>query len=261
LGLSIHRYLGTLEHTAHIQTFSPFEVQNGPVSAGFDHELRGWGWTAGLSSRINERLTLGASYEGAFTVKGALTSLDTTVGTWFPYDQSAVLMPVGGSDVEIKYPGTLHAGVAFRPRNLLTTVFSADVVRRFWTDVADESYRTSAFMPQTPIRNTWDVRVGLEHVFYNQVAARFGFRYLENYADKESDRSIFSGGVGYGVAGYTFDVTLQYHRQTSRQGYIFDRNLSYTIPGTTSGSAVAPPGLSKVEDGAVALLVGVSRSF
>ncbi len=143
-----------------------------------------------------------------------------------PYDQSMVVMPVGGEDVKIKYPGTLRAGLTYRPRNELATVFSVDVVRRFWEGIAADSYRTAAFISQSvPSANTWDVRFGLEHVFYNNVPARFGFRYLENYADPESNRSIFSGGVGYKAADYQIDVTLQYHRQTSRQAFIFDRTL------------------------------------
>ncbi len=259
MGISLHRYTGTLKHRASTRTTSLYQSNftGDPGSAAFDHELRGWGWTAGVSGTVNERLEVGASFEGPFTVEGAISSMDSTIGTWMPYDQSMVVMPVQSGDVKVKYPGTLRAGVTYRPRNLLATVFSVDLVRRFWEGVADESYRTAAFVQSGTLRDTWDVRFGLEHVFYNNVPARFGFRYLENYADPESNRSIFSGGVGYQTAGYQIDVTLQYHRQTSRQAFIFDRTLTWT----DRPDDAAPKGLSKVEDGMVSLLLGVSRSF
>lgn len=261
MGLSVHRYFGKLEHTANTVTTALYQSNftGDPGSAAFEHELSGWGITVGASGTVNERLDLGASFEAPFTVKGAITSPDSTstIGSWMPYDQSVVIMPVGGEDVKVKYPGTLRAGLTYRPRNELATVFSVDIVRRFWSDVADESYRTAAFVSRGTLRNTWDVRFGLEHVFYNNVPARFGFRYLENYADPESNRSIFSGGVGYKAAEYQIDVTLQYHRQTSRQAFIFDRTLTWT----DRPDDAAPTGFSKVEDGMVTLLLGVSRSF
>ncbi len=259
MGISLHRYTGTLTHTANTRTTALYlnTFTSDPGSAAFEHELRGWGWTAGLAGTVNERLDVGASFEGPFTVQGAISSMDSTIGSWMPYDQSVVVMPVTSGDVKVKYPGTLRAGVSYRPRNLLTTVFSVDLVRRFWEGVADESYRTAAFVSRGTLRDTWDLRFGLEHVFYNNVPARFGFRYLENYADPESNRSIFSGGVGYESAGYKFDVTLQYHRQTSRQAFIFDRTLTWSDGQVDPG----PTSLSKVEDGMVSLLLGVSRNF
>jgi hypothetical protein len=260
LGLSIHRYFGTLEHRARTETMPNYQgiLQNDPGSASFDHELGGWGWSVGVAGTATERIDLGASFEGPFTVEGALTSPDSMVGSWIPYDQSQVILSTVGTDVQVKYPGTLRVGATLRPRNVLSTIFSFELVRRFWESVDQDSYRAAAFTPTGELRDTWDLRLGLEHVFYNRVPARFGFRYLENYADRESARSIFSAGTGAEFAGYGVDVGLQYHRQTTRQAYLFDRSLDLAGRQQTYP---APAGLSKVEDSMVSLLVGVSRRF
>ena len=94
-------------------------------------------------------------------------------------------------------------------------------------------------------------------MFYNKVPARFGFRYLQNYADSESARSIFSAGLGWEAAGFSLDLALQYHRQTTRQDYIFDRTLVWD-DGTVDQ---APEGLSKVEDSMLTLMLGLAKRF
>lgn len=260
LGLSVHRYFGTLDHTASTQTTPNYEntLENDPGSAAYKHELSGWSFAVGLAGTVSDRVDLGASYETAFTVEGAISTADSSINKWVPYDQDQAVLELGGGDVKVKYPGTLRVGMTLRPRNTLKTVFTIDVVRRFWEGVADDSYRPTAMSSYESARNTWDFRFGLEHVFYNKVPARFGFRYLENYADPESGRSIFSAGTGFESAGYGIDVTLQYQQQTTRQDYLFDRSIELSDRPQTYP---APQGLSKVEDGILALLVGVTKRF
>jgi hypothetical protein len=263
VGLSLHRWFGTVDHVANMVTMENYETiyQNPPSSAAFEQELSGWSWTLGAQGRITPHVEAGVSYEGEYTLDGALTTADTTgtLGMWVPYDQEQRMAVDSGGDVEVRYPGTLAVGVALRPRNRLETVFSFDLVRRFWTGVDQESYRAQVLTAQGELRDTWDLRLGLEHVFPNGMPARFGFRYLENYADRESARSIFSGGVGFPAGGFVFDVTVQYHRQTSRQAFLIERTL--VIEGRGDSPYNEPQGLSKVEDGLVGVLVGVSRSF
>ncbi len=259
LGLSVNYYLGKLQHRVATSTTPTYEntFLSDPGPAAFDHDLDGWSVALGLEGRVSDRLDLGVNFESGFTVEGAITSMDSTIGTWVPYDREETVLAVGGEDVKIKYPSTLRAGMTFHPRNQLKTTFSFDLVRRFWEGVSSDSYRTAAFGGGYTLRDTWDVRVGLEHVFYNKVPARFGFRYLENYADPESQRSIFSAGTGWSTAGLTLEATVQYHRQTTRQDYLFDRTLEWT----DRPPDVPDDGLSKVEDGTVTLLLGVSRRF
>lgn len=232
LGASLHRYIGDIERDRRVHVFT-----TGQDTLGVDrHELGGWGWSVGASGSVNDRIDLGASFEGPFTVDGTHTTTRGTVTT--------------SADREVEYPGTLRFGGTYHPRNILRTTFSVEAERRFWEQV--DTRVAGVFGDSVDVRDTWELRVGLEHLLYNGLPVRFGFRYLENYADPESERSIFSAGVGYKFAGYAIDVTGLYHRQTSRQDFLF--NPSYL-------TFQAPDTLEKVEDSVVQLIVGVSRSF
>lgn len=246
LGLSLHRYFGEISALRRVAT---------PAAADPDtlgtvrQDLEGWGWSVGTSVRAHERVDVAVSYEGEFRLDGTrATELAVTSAS------SSTRSSTSGEQ-KVDYPGTLRFGVAYRPRNELRTVFAAEMARRFWESVED-SNTTNVLGQPAKLRDTWELAFGLEHVFYNGMPLRLGFRYLENYADGESERSIFSVGVGYAVAGTQLDVTGLYHRQTSRQGFLFD-------PSFTSGGVVfpAPDSDSKVEDTVLQLVVGASRRF
>jgi hypothetical protein len=250
VGLSVHRYFGTIEQDRRIAGFHapPDSVQS------LKHDLAGWGVSLGGLMRVNDRLDLGIDYEHRFSVKGTLATDTTSVRS-----SGTSVTHASVPDVELEYPGTLRLGVAYRPRNELRTVFTVEAVRRFWSAVATNYRRALVSLPATPdFRDTWDVRMGVEHIFYNGTPLRAGFRYLENYSDRESSRSIFSAGFGVPVAGFMMDVTGQFQRQTSRQplGILFD-------PTTTVGGDTfpAPAYDAKVDDSVVRMVVGISRGF
>jgi hypothetical protein len=230
LGLVLHRYTG--EPSATVRTANL--VTQATTTREIRQPLDGWGWSVGAWGRAGERIDLGVSFEGPFQVDGAFAS--RTQGTGSAIDSTA--------SRALDYPGTLRFGVAYHPRNELRTRFAVEFERRFW-ETLDET-QLDVFGDSLAVRDTWDFRVGLEHLFYNGLPLRFGFRYLENYADPESGRTVFSVGVGYRVAGIALDATGLYSRQTSRQGFPFP----------------APaPGTEKVEDTVLQLLFGASRAF
>jgi hypothetical protein len=94
--------------------------------------------------------------------------------------------------------------------------------------------------------------VGLEHVFYNELPLRLGFRYLENYADSESARSIYSVGMGYRLGRLGLDVTGMYARQTSRQPFLFDPSF---------GAFPAPGSDQRVEDSLTQVVFAATYGF
>lgn len=239
LGASLHRYFGTVDRDRRVHYFT-----TGADSLWLaSQDLGGWGWSLGGYGHVNDRIDLGASFEGPFTLSGTRTT--TTNGA-----TAGAPNVTASADAEVKYPGTLRFGGTYHPRNILRTTFSIEAERRFWERVGTRV--PGVFGDSVTVRDTWDFRVGLEHVLYNGLPLRFGFRYLENYADPESDRSIFSAGIGYKFAGYVIDVTGLYHRQTSRQDFLF--NPSYL-------TFQAPDTLEKVEDSILQVMFGLSRSF
>jgi long-subunit fatty acid transport protein len=198
----------------------------------------------GVWGRVDQRVDLGVSYEGAFTVDGTREVGRSSGRGGIDSTQTST------SSQKIDYPGTLRFGLVYHPRNRLRTTFAVDLERRFWESL-DEPV-VGAFGDSVDARDTWDFRIGLEHLFYNDLPVRFGFRYLENYADSESERSIYSAGIGYQVGGWGLDLTGLFIRQTSRQGFLFNAGaLAPLVPG----------GTEKVEDTVVQAVFGVSRAF
>jgi hypothetical protein len=240
LGFAVHRYMG--DPSREVQRVN-YQTHADTVTT-VDQELRGWGWSVGAWGRPTERIDLGVSFEGAFQVEGdyaTSTTIDDSVRT-----ESA-------SQRTVDYPGTLRFGAVYHPRNRLRTTFAVEAERHFWESLSTPV--TSVYGDAVEVHDTWDLRIGLEHVFYNGMPVRFGFRFLENYADAESNRTIFSAGLGYHAAGFNFDVTGLLHRQTSRQAFLFDPSYrttnNYNAPGT----------LERVEDTILELVIGASRSF
>jgi hypothetical protein len=240
LGASIHRWTGEVTSVTRIEDFTNGNRPFGSV----EMDLEGWGYSVGGWGRIGERVGVGASFEGPVTLEGTRIARREGAGS---LPDSIV---AGSAAAEVDYPGTLRFGATYHPRNALRTTFAIEMERRFWEEL--DRPVTGVLGDTVVVRDTWDLRVGLEHVFYNGLPVRFGFRYLENYADAESERAIFSAGVGYRIGGFAVDVTGLYHRQTSRQEFLFDPSyLSFQ----------APESLEKVEDSVVQFVLGVSRTF
>ncbi len=245
IGFSVHRYFGTIDRFRQVTFFQ----EGSSITETFTRDLTGWGWSVGGYGDVNEHIGLGVSYEGAFTVSGNHKVALVDNGD-MPQDVEF------SRDDEIKYPGTLHFGLSYRPANTLATVFTVGAVHRFWENLEDD-FRTEVLADTFALRDTWDFRLGVEHVFYNGLPVRFGFRYLQSYEDPESERAIYSAGIGYNYEGFRFDVTGLYHRQTSRQPFLFDPSFV----DSSGNNYPAPDGDTKVEDTIVELIFGVSRGF
>ena len=242
IGFAAHRYFGTLTTRR-----EELPVTGSVTRTRFERELSGWGYSVGAHVRGYERIELGVSVEGPFTVSGNHSEVEFDGSSFVP----STTAPAAG-DYAIDYPTTVAFGFAYHPRNTLRTVFTAEVRRRFWEKLSDGWAAAASGGASNGLRNTWDFRTGVEHLFYNGMPARFGLRFVENYTDVDSDRVIFSAGSGYAFEGIRLDLTGQYTRQTSRQDFVFGAGAS-GLPNPT----VTP----KVEDSGVRFTLGVSREF
>jgi len=256
LGLSVHRYFGSVDYLARIDSTVTGGTTRTTEVAELERDLAGWGWSMGGHASVGPRFDVGVSFEGPVTVSGTHRVSCQEIGP--PAAASTT-----STEAEIEYPGSLRFGISFRPQNVLATQFAVEAVRQFWNDLDDtfdSSTRCAADIPRDTLalHDTWEFRVGLEHLFYNQLPVRFGFRYLENYADAESDRSIFSLGVGYTVQSIRIDASALYQRQTSRQDFLFDPNLGQDGNGN---QFVSPNSDTKVEDSVLRFVVGISAVF
>jgi opacity protein-like surface antigen len=249
LGAAVHYFFGELDFERR-----EAQISGDPMVNTVLRDLDGWGWSVGASIDPIERVSLGVNYEGKAALSGEHTSRFTAQGITVADPEAAA-----DGDYDLDYPAALTFGITYRPRHELTTTFSAEACRRWWSELEDgyadarpgSAAKALVGDASANYRDTWDFRLGVEHVFYNGMPVRFGFRYLENYADAESDRAIFSAGIGHDVGGYRLDVTGQFHHQMFRRGFLFSRDDQSTQEQATT----------RVEDTVIRLVVGVERAF
>lgn len=221
MGVGVHYYFGDLSFsnkTAIGPGARPSSAPANTPDVSLSRHLDAVGATFGVGADVTNRLTVAASYDlpVKFNVDYVKTALaDTAIG-----------------HTKMDYPGRLAVGLSFRPRNVLGTTFTLDVARTFWEDLKDP-----LLMGTSPIatvggvkvitvgtlRNANEYRAGLEHVFYNNLPARFGFFYREAYAAREVDQAGISFGTGYNYANFDLGFAAEVSKRSSRQTSVTPR--------------------------------------
>ncbi len=232
VGVALHRYFGTLEDRDAL-------VARAAGVSGYvtklTRRLTGTSVSLGASWRANDRIDLGLSYETAPRLHDDYT-------TW--QDDSVVSAPP--SNVDVRLPSRLIIGGAYRPRNAFRTTFAVDAVYTPWSELEDPLAAGGAWF------DTWDVRFGLEHLYYNSLPGRIGFRYERSYAMREADRATFTFGVGYRSGRLGLDLSGEVGKRDSRQDPLW--------PRAEQGPAVGT-GRDRVEDTRVRLFLGADIGF
>ncbi len=204
LGLTAHYLFTDLEGAVNRRVF---ENPGDTYSMDSTLDADGFGWTAGILVEADERFTLGASVETAVDIEGDLETV-TASG-------ADLANPVGETvGRTFSYPKQYRMGLAYHPRSEPRTVVTLEMVWTEWTQFEDDG--TKVFD-----ENTRDYRVGVEHVFYNGMPVRFGFRHFDLYADTEASASLFSAGIGMPYGGGMFDVSAQLGKVSSVQEHWF----------------------------------------
>lgn len=163
-----------------------------------DEDVSTWGeydkvsgtqFVLGLAVEKFHRVDLAAVLRGPATLSGDFEG--GTVGS----DE------VTEDDFERKYPGSLAFGVEYHPRNLLMTKVSCDVEYAWWSNLED-----NMVVGDLGLDDTMTYRIGVEHAFFDDTEARFGFSYAPSYVDDSSVTAAFSAGLGIEVAGVKVDI-------------------------------------------------------
>ena len=240
IGAAFHYNFGTRS-----EVVSSMDLDNAGTNDSYRNsdelKLSGVSATAGLRARVNERLDLG------FAIESSLKS----TGDW--HRQHVALSPAAATDTTVNaftnYPWCARAGLAFRPRNDLPTVFTLEVEYRPWSDLRDGTLDDT-----TPIlQDAADVRMGVQHTFYNGMPLRFGFRHVNSYADREAGMSAFTAGTGAAIGDGRLSVSVELSKLTSVLPHQFPYPTNYF-----GATYVADP-MARVED--TRFRVGVSYSM
>jgi hypothetical protein len=124
-----------------------------------------------------------------------------------------------------RYPQILRGGFAFYPQTDPRTVFTADLEYMPWQKFErklGEGSEVDLELDEPNLEKVYDVRIGLEHTFYNGVPLRFGFRHFTAYSDDEAHATIFTGGTGFPIGGGMVAASLELRKITSEQEHQFD---------------------------------------
>ena len=164
------------------------EIEDAQSETSFD-DLSGTQVTLGLLVERFHRLDVACVYRSGYTLEG-------------DYEMSGAFGDSSGG-LEYEYPSTFAVGVEFHPRNEILTTVSFDVEYTQWSQFEDELRGDPDF------EDTIVYRLGVEHGFYDDSYARFGFLYQPAYIDDGVSRTAFSAGLGLDILGLRVDMGAQ----------------------------------------------------
>jgi len=173
-----------------------------------NRSLKGNNISLGLTYKPSGRIRLGLAYRSKPTIKGNhhyqvllgdSLSADTTLG------------------YELTYPWEVSLGVEYRPRSKLQTRVYLETQFGRWSKLHCEPSDTS--LPK--LRDVWEVRGGVEHIFFNGIPARFGFLYQPSPFGQGMARSVFTFGTGFESKGMKIDLGGEIGNREYRQADLF----------------------------------------
>lgn len=224
-GTALHYYFGDITWS------NATEPGPGPASSGLvlesaksnalQREVQGIGATFGIAAEAGERVTLAAAYEMPVTldIDWHRTTLTTAAGGTLVTTDST-----GAADMI--YPGRLTVGLAYRPRNPLRTTFTLNVTRTYWAQMEESLFAAKTGVRLPGLRSTYEYRFGLEHVFYDDLPAWFGFFYRQGYASDQTDDAGISAGTAYRFNKFDVGIAADVFKRNSRQKAITPRDTT-----------------------------------
>jgi long-chain fatty acid transport protein len=218
LGAGLNIYDGTTDLKRNVN-LSGFGLPDGHVH--FEGDGQAFGATAGLMWKITPQHTVGVVYRSPFEINfDGHASVKTVLGT--------ESMPAHSS---IQFPQSVAGGYAFRPTKKLK--LEADIEWTNWemlhsVVLHERSGSVAGSLDGTAIPFDWRdsmfYEFGAQYEVDDHWTARGGYIYSENTVPNssfsptvpDSNRHVFSVGLGYSVKRFSVDVVYQYTLSESR---------------------------------------------
>ncbi|MCP4293383.1 MAG: hypothetical protein GY780_16275 [bacterium] len=242
IGAAVHYAFGTREETNSVRDYV---TEANSYNATTAYDMDGLNFSLGVRGKINERLELGLSWESQLYTTGDYqkseydpTNMTTTETSWGGY---------------LRYPNMYRAGLTFRPQTDPITVFTMEFEYAAWSELADSE--NDGYQNPQNLQDTMDVRIGVEHRFYNGLPLRFGFRHYDSYADAESAASIFTTGSAMAIGRGEISMSLELGKITS----ILPHQFPY--PSDYFGDSFTADPEARVEDTRFRVGVSYTQNF
>ncbi len=167
--------------------------------------------TVGVALDLTNRLRIGASFRSQ-------VEFDLLSALEIPIAEEETLLPAFAwhdSSVALYYsiPEVITVGINYRPKNPIPTQISAEVRYTNWAEFSitySDSINESMKFPVN-LRESFDFRVGLEHLVLSKIPFRFGFVYSQSPYGEEFDRTLFTAGTGFTINDkLTIDISGEF---------------------------------------------------
>ncbi len=173
-----------------------------------NRSLKGSNISLGLTYKPSGRIRFGLSYRSKPTIEGDHHYQD------FLGDSLI-------ADTTLSYsltcPWGVNFGVEYRPRSKLQTRVYLETEFVRWSKLRAEPKDTS--LPK--LKDVWEIRGGVEHIFFSGIPARFGFLYQPSPFGRDMAVSSFTFGTGFETKGIKIDLGGEIGNREYRQEDLF----------------------------------------
>jgi hypothetical protein len=173
--------------------------------------LGGVRYHVGLRYAVNKRVEIAGTMTSACDLDGdySTSSMEGLLGFLPRRDGD-------GGEFTLEYPASYTMGVTYHPRNELLTVIEGDVTHTRWSDAENGAVESLV------LEDTYTWHVGVEHVFYNERALRFGFVYAQSPVDTETGEAAVTIGSGFMLGGLGIEFSAKVGWREYRYFDLFD---------------------------------------
>ncbi len=242
IGMAVHYAFGKRKETNSVRDYV---IDSNSYNNVNEYDMNGINFTLGVRGKISERVEIGLAWESQLSTTGDYSETHYDAGI-----DSTTEDKWGGY---LRYPNIYRVGLTFMPRTDPQTIFTLEMEYSSWSELAD-SENPGYDNPQN-LQDTMDVRIGLEHRFYNGLPLRFGFRHYDSYTDPESSASVFSAGTAMAIGRGELAVSLELGKITSIQPHQFP------YPDDYFGDSFTSDPQARVEDTRFRIGVGYTQNF
>jgi long-subunit fatty acid transport protein len=133
---------------------------------------------------------------------------------------------------KLTYPMRLSAGIDYRFKNILEARIFIDINYEFWSDFEDD------LNPDLDYNDTYSIKTGVEHIFFNKVPFRVGFCYSSLRETKNINRAVLTAGTGLYIKKIRIDFaagisTLEYYQEDLFAESIYNGNSVFNFVDRT----------------------------
>lgn len=164
--------------------------------------------TFGATYNYDERLAFAFAYRLPFNLKTTAKFEKMGVDTTIAFSRQR----------DVEYPARLGFGFDYRFENVLAAQIMIDYYYEFWSEFKDSWNSNLNF------EDTYNIRVGIEHVFFDGVPFRVGLSFGTLREDKSLTQTTFSLGTGLIFKNIHVDFAVGYSNNQFFQDDLYDNS-------------------------------------